>query len=225
MDFEQWRRLSESSADIAAVRELDAALSANKDIHYEPDPTGRFETALTAGKVWCLRENGQVVAFVHIEEFRNENKKKYTPKESTVEIAAVAVHPELHGRGRGSRLVRHCLAHIDSDRRLVWATVSPRNVFMLGILFKHGFVASTYLSNYINGKDRVLLQRPTFRPVDSEDMSIVSLDKLPEVLADSRVVVTGTIGRGSGQTFTLKRWPPSVVPLLVQEADLDDLRQ
>ena len=163
--FSQWC-LSSGFGDIEAVRRLDKELSSSGRFEYEQDTTGRFERALTAaewegdvGEVLVLEEAGMPVAFVHLVAHRSPEKVAGVCPALTVEIAALAVHPDFQGLGRGSDLVERTLKRNDSDQYVMWATVSPENGAMLAVLFKHDFVCSVHLDKFTNEKDRLLLQR------------------------------------------------------------------
>jgi GNAT superfamily N-acetyltransferase len=146
----------------ALVRDLDNRCFPPDHVDLQRADPGELESGVEAGDVQVLEQDGRPVACLHAD----------STVTGRIEIAGMAVLPELQGQGLVTRLVESCLFLVGPGVRRTAAIVtiiSPRSLRMLQILLRHGFLVRWFLRDHFGpGRDRFGLRSTSVESREAE---------------------------------------------------------
>ncbi|MDR6168508.1 ribosomal protein S18 acetylase RimI-like enzyme [Microbacterium paludicola] len=184
--------------DLPAVRELDRLCFPPGRDDVEPAHPGELESALAGEQITLAVIGDSVVGMLQTERLGPEH----------VYLAALAVHPDHQRTGIGARLVRHFSDTVKgmSPRPSATTVTSPRNVAMIDLLTRSGFVGSRGIHAYFGpSKDRLYFQLKSRQLVADPDdrvlVPVAATDHLFDLLSADANAVTSVIKSVQGTFF------------------------
>jgi GNAT superfamily N-acetyltransferase len=190
-------RLAEA-ADLAVLHWLDDAAFPASDLDARRAEPGELEAGVEGGHIHLLECAGNPVGYLAVR-----------PDREQVYLSAMAVRPDLQGRGFGGQLLGHVLRQRQEDagRRPVVTVTSPRNDRMLRLLFRYGFTASSALRDFFGpGQHRLGCELPGAATAEPGDARRVPAEAVPAVfrlMERHQLVIRGLVTTPRGPAFEL----------------------
>lgn len=210
---------SATSADVAALEELDLLCFPPNDPDRERAAEGEIEEAVASGYARIVTVGETIVASLLYE----------VPVEDHVYISGLGVHPDWRGHGYASLLLDDLLeresVNTAQDKRSISTVTGLGNFAMLRLLLSRGFVVRRLLSDYFGpGRDRYYCQYKIKREyVDPDERFILpasAQSQIGSMLATGRYALTALAGSRSRPVVEMSRFEDEDVASL-QSAETD----
>ena len=210
---------SATSADLAALEELDLLCFPPDDPDRERAAEGEIEQAVASGCARILTVDGTIVASLLYE----------VPVEDHIYISGLGVHPDWRGHGYASLLLDDLLeresVNTARDKRSISTVTGPGNFAMLRLLLSRGFVVRRLLTDYFGpGRDRYYCQYKIKREyVDPDERFILpasALSHIGSMLATGRYALTALAGPPGRPVVEMSRFEDEDIASL-QSAETD----
>jgi ribosomal protein S18 acetylase RimI-like enzyme len=210
---------SATSADLAALEELDLLCFPPNDPDRERAAEGEIEQAVASGCARILTVDATIVASLLYE----------VPVEDHVYISGLGVHPDWRGHGYASLLLDDLLeresVNTAMDKRSISTVTGPGNFTMLRLLLSRGFVVRRLLTDYFGpGRDRYYCQykvKPEY--IDPDERFILPASaqaQIGSMLATGRYALTALAGLPARPVVEMSRFEGEDVASL-QSAETD----
>ena len=189
-------------SDLPAIKSLDELCFQPGDPDRIPAAPGELEHGVASrGTTIALDEYQSVVAYVQTER----------PAPHHAHITGVAVHPNWRGKGLASQLIRMVLGETGSSDVSVSVVTSPRNVPMLKVLFRNGFIARLSVPDFHGpGAERLYLQHKSkVDYIDVDDRLLIpqkSWESGRQFLAKEGYVLTDVMSLSTDIVYELSRF-------------------
>lgn len=210
---------SATSADLAALEELDLLCFPPDDPDRERAAEGEIEEAVASGCARIVTVDGTIVASLLYE----------APVDDHVYISGLGVHPDWRGRGYGSLLLDDLLeresVNTARDKRSISTVTGPGNFAMLRLLLSRGFVVRRLLTDYFGpGRDRYYCQyKIKSEYVDPDERFILpasAQSQIGSMLATGRYALTALAGPRGRPVVEISRFEDEDIASL-QSAETD----
>lgn len=210
---------SATSADLAALEELDLLCFPPNDPDRERAAEGEIEQAVASGCARIVTVGETIVASLLYE----------MPVEDHIYISGLGVHPDWRGHGYASLLLDDMLeresVNTARDKRSISTVTGPGNFTMLRLLLSRGFVVRRLLTDYFGpGRDRYYCQYKIKRDyVDPDERFIVpasAQSHIGSMLATGRYALTALAGPPGRPVVEMSRFEDEDVASL-QSAETD----
>ncbi|MEP6481113.1 MAG: N-acetyltransferase [Rhodoglobus sp.] len=181
---------------------MDRMAFPSNDPDREPAANGELEQGIAEGWTTVAAVDGRLVGFLQYDLIGD----------SAIDLVSLAVDPSARRQGVGSALLQNFLANIrglDSERVISLVT-SPRNVGMLALVFRHGFVATRAIRDYFGkDKDRLYCQHDAYAAqVDVESRMVIpvqAVDHIFHLLERDENVISAVRSGAQGKFFEISR--------------------